>query len=79
MAKASIATELGENISDLDHGKCGLLVEHGQDPLIEAVRALTADADRRQTLGDRARRRASEVFDWNVLARKMADAVLEGV
>jgi glycosyltransferase involved in cell wall biosynthesis len=78
MGKANVATKLGENIFDLDHGKCGLLVEHGQAPLIEAVRTLNNDARQRETLGELARRKACEVFDWKVLARKMAQAVLNG-
>jgi glycosyltransferase involved in cell wall biosynthesis len=76
MGKASIATRLGENISDLDHGRCGLLVEHGEPPLIDAVHTLSKDPDQRQRLGELARKKACEVFDWNVLALKMANAVL---
>jgi glycosyltransferase involved in cell wall biosynthesis len=53
-----------------------LLVEHGEPPLIDAVHTLSKDPDQRQRLGELARKKACEVFDWNVLALKMANAVL---
>jgi len=76
MGKASIATEIGENIVDLAEGKCGLLIPHGREPMIEAVRLLSKDAELRKTLGNAARERARNDYDWNVLAKKMAHAVL---
>lgn len=76
MGKACIATEIGENIVDLENGNCGVLVGHGDEPMAEAVIQLSKDPARRKVLGEKARLRACANYDWDVLARKMATAVL---
>lgn len=77
MGTACIATKIGENISDLENGSCGVLVDHGEAPMIEAIAKLCTDAGLRKELGTKARVRARAVYDWKVLAEKMAKAVLE--
>ena len=76
MGRACVATAIGENRIDLDDGLCGSLVEPGAEPLAEAISKLCTNSARRQELGARARERALALYDWPVLARKMAGSVL---
>lgn len=76
MGKACVATNLGENIVDMESGRCGLLAGFEKDALLKAVETLCGDSELRKRLGRNARQRASEVYDWKVLARRCAHAVL---
>jgi glycosyltransferase involved in cell wall biosynthesis len=72
MGRASVATAIGENCVDLADGECGVLVEPGSAGLLRGVAALCAQPELRARLGRAARRRAVEVYDWSVLAARMA-------
>jgi glycosyltransferase involved in cell wall biosynthesis len=76
MGRACVATAIGENCVDLDHGRCGVLVGPSDDGLAEGIVTLADDADLRSKLGALARERAVATYDWNVLAKKLRDAVL---
>jgi glycosyltransferase involved in cell wall biosynthesis len=75
MARACVATAIGENRTDLEGGRCGALVGPGPGPLADAISALCGDGERRRELGERARARALEVYDWPVLARTLVRTV----
>lgn len=74
MGRACVATDIGENRTDMDHGRCGVLVPPGDDGLAEGVLALCGDRARREVLGLAARRRAEEVYHWPKLAARLAAA-----
>ena len=76
MGKACVGTGIGENIIDLDHGNCGILVDTSSEDLAKAIATLIGDASLRIRLGRRARQRALEIYDWPILARSMAQALL---
>jgi glycosyltransferase involved in cell wall biosynthesis len=76
MGRACVATGIGENRIDLADGRCGSLALPGAEPLAEAISALCTNTSRRQELGVRARERALAIYDWPVLAKKMAESVL---
>ncbi len=76
MGRACIATAIGENCVDLDHGRCGILVQPGEDDLAAGMVKLADDRNLRRELGAKARERALSIYDWNVLARKLRDTVL---
>jgi glycosyltransferase involved in cell wall biosynthesis len=75
MARACVATAIGENCVDLDDGKCGVLVERGNAGLLEGVVALCDQPELRATLGRAARERAVKLYDWPVLAERMASTL----
>lgn len=76
MGRACVATAIGENCVDLDHGRCGVLVEPGGEALLGGILTLADDSTLRQRLGVFARERAVATYSWNVLAKKLSDAVL---
>lgn len=75
MGRACVATGIGENCVDLDDGKCGILVEPGNENLLRGILPLCAQPELRVTLGRAARRRAEEVYNWPSLAERMASAL----
>ena len=75
MGRATVATAIGENCVDLDGGRCGVLVKPGTDNLLRGVAALCDQPELRAQLGRAARRRALELYDWPVLAGRMASAL----
>lgn len=72
MGRASVATAIGENCVDLKDGECGVLVEPGGASLLRGVLQLCEQPATRLSLGRAARRRAVDVYDWPVLAARMA-------
>ncbi len=72
MARACVATAIGENCVDLDAGKCGMLVQPGAENLLRGVAMLCAQPELRAAYGRAARKRATEIYDWPVLARRLA-------
>lgn len=75
MGRACVATAIGENRADLNEGECGLLVEPGIDNLLRGVLSLCDQPELRAKLGSAARQRALELYDWQVLAKRMASAL----
>jgi glycosyltransferase involved in cell wall biosynthesis len=75
MGRACVATGIGENCVDLDEGKCGVLAEPGAENLLRSVASLCDQPELRAKLGNAARRRALELYDWSVLADQMASAL----
>ncbi|MEL7976462.1 glycosyltransferase family 4 protein [Isoptericola sp. F-RaC21] len=66
-----VASAVGELPDTLEHGDAGVLVPPGDaDALADALVALAHDADRRATLGARAREVAVERHDWSVVVRR---------
>lgn len=72
MGRASVATAIGENCVDVNDGECGVLVEPGSASLLRGVLQLCEQPDTRTRLGRAARQRAVAVYDWPVLAARMA-------
>jgi glycosyltransferase involved in cell wall biosynthesis len=75
MARACVATDIGENRVDLDHGSAGILVVPGAESLAGAITKLAENASERTRIGEAARARARSVYDWGKLARRMFDAL----
>jgi glycosyltransferase involved in cell wall biosynthesis len=75
MGRASVATAIGENCVDLDGGKCGVLVQPGRNNLLQGVALLCTQPELRARLGRAARQRALALYDWLVLAERMASAL----
>lgn len=61
----------------VEDGVTGLVVEHPEDvgALAQALRQLLADPGRRTAMGEAARRRVRESFDYGVLAPRLAGAL----
>ncbi len=74
MGRACVATDIGENRTDLDQGRAGVLVPPGNEGLLQGILELAADPDRRRVLGQAARRRAEEIYHWPKLAERLASA-----
>jgi len=74
MGRACVATDIGENRTDLDQGRAGLLVAPGKEGLLEGVLTLCGEAGLRGQLGEAARRRAEAVYHWPKLAERLASA-----
>ncbi len=74
MGRACVGTDIGENRTDLDQGRCGVLAPPGDEGLLEGILALTGDVERRTALGEAARRRAEEIYHWPKLAERLAIA-----
>lgn len=75
MARASVATAIGENCVDLDNGKCGFLVEPGNRNLLRGIATLCRRPALRAELGRAARHRAEDIYDWPKLARKLVSTL----
>jgi glycosyltransferase involved in cell wall biosynthesis len=75
MARACVGTDIGENRVDLEHGKAGLLVDPAPEALAKAIARLAENAGERLRLGEAARARALEFYDWRRLAARMAEAL----
>jgi phosphatidylinositol alpha-1,6-mannosyltransferase len=76
--KPVIAGLSGGTAEAMEPGQTGELIDcEAPEELARAVSALLGDPRRRAALGDRARQRVLERFDWPVLARQ-ADALFTG-
>jgi glycosyltransferase involved in cell wall biosynthesis len=80
MGKAVVAPAM-DNIRDMiDDGRTGLLFESGSvDALQGAIEALIRDAGLRSALGESARARVIERFNWRYNAQAVVDAATECV
>jgi len=76
MARACVATDIGENRVDLDDGRAGLLTAPNPAALAEAIVRLANDSAERERLGKLARARAQNVYSWELHARALAERVL---
>ena len=72
MGRAIVATRIGENITDLDNGRCGRLAADSQDFLTK-IKALQRSPLLRRELGRRARERAEKIYDFSILRKKLYD------
>jgi glycosyltransferase involved in cell wall biosynthesis len=77
MERAIVATAIGENRIDLDDGRCGVLAPPGDEALADAISAVLANPERGAMLGKNARAQALAVYDWRVLAARMAKVLGE--
>jgi glycosyltransferase involved in cell wall biosynthesis len=75
MGRACVATAIGENCADLNEGECGVLVDPGTDNLLRGVLSLCDQPGLRAKLGTAARQRALLLYDWPVLAKRMASVL----
>ena len=75
MARACVATDIGENRVDLDNGLAGLLAGPGAEPLAGAISQLAGNAAERVRFGEAARARARSIYDWRRLAMRMAEVL----
>jgi glycosyltransferase involved in cell wall biosynthesis len=75
MGKACVATAIGENCIDLDHGAAGVLVSDNGNALCQGVLELCVAPERRKKLGEVARQRAESIYDWNKLAEKIVSTL----
>lgn len=70
-----ITSRVGQNAEYIEHGVSGWLVEPGDvDGLTNALRALLTDNARAQALGQAARQRLWEHFDWDVMVEQFLRA-----
>jgi glycosyltransferase involved in cell wall biosynthesis len=75
MGRACVATAIGENRIDLDHGRAGVLVKPGNTNLIQGIKTLCERPELRTELGKIARQRAESIYDWSKLAERIVDAL----
>lgn len=75
MGKACVATAIGENCVDLDHGHAGLLVQPNSTDLMLGMLTLCCDASLRKRLGQAARERAVSTYDWAHLGDQMIQSL----
>jgi glycosyltransferase involved in cell wall biosynthesis len=75
MGRACVATAIGENCIDLDYGKAGVLVEPDDNALLDGITTLCENSELRVALGKAARVRAESIYDWSILASRMASAL----
>ena len=74
---AQVAGRSGGASDAVVHGETGLIVEDPKDPaeLAVAIRTLIEDPERRAAMGRAGRARAVASFDYDVLARRLGDAL----
>ena len=73
-----VASRTGGIPEVIQDGRSGLLVDPGDaDALVNAIERLFENRDLAARLGQAARHRAEEHFDWSVVAGRMADIVLD--
>ena len=72
MGRACVATDIGENRTDMDQGACGVLVPPGNEGLLAGILRVAADPPMRERLGALARRRAESLYHWPKLATRLA-------
>jgi glycosyltransferase involved in cell wall biosynthesis len=75
MGRACVGTDIGENRIDLDHGRAGRLSGPDAEELARTISGLAENADERKHLGEAARARAVEIYDWRRLAKQMAEVL----
>jgi glycosyltransferase involved in cell wall biosynthesis len=75
MARACVATDIGENPADLENGAAGLLAAPAPESLAKAITRLAENRSERTILGETARARAYGVYDWQKLARRMVEVL----
>jgi len=69
--KPAVATRVGGIPDAVEDGKSGILVDPGDyEGMSKATVALLCDDRTRRTMGDYARRRAREKFDWEEIAKQ---------
>ena len=74
-----LSTAVGGIPDQLDHGRAGVIVGHGQPRALgEAIDALLEDRGRREQLGERARARCEERYDAVRQTARLID-LLEGL
>ena len=76
MAKSAISLRIGENITDLDNGKCGILIDYKQDDIINAIIKLADNPKLRENLGKLARKRIIDKYNLDKQSRQF-ESILE--
>jgi len=70
---ACIATEVGGNRYLIENGISGFLYPPGDRQMLQShIRRLIDDAAKRRSLGEAARKRIEEMFDWSKVEQKYA-------
>jgi glycosyltransferase involved in cell wall biosynthesis len=82
MGKAIIAAQMGENITDLDNGKAGVLLKYNNKEekiknFCTVVEALVTNTKLRMSLGGKARKRAKLIYDIRKISRLFENAILK--
>jgi glycosyltransferase involved in cell wall biosynthesis len=71
--KPVVATRVGGTTEIVEDGKTGLLVQAGDAAaMAEAICRLLSDGEMRRSMGSSARRRAVELFSWDLVVRRVA-------
>ena len=75
-----IAGRSGGSHDAVVHGETGLVLDDPDDPveLAAAIEGLLADPTRRERMGRQGRERAKASFDYDVLARRLSEALTSG-
>ena len=75
-----IAGRSGGSHDAVVHGETGLVLDRPSDPreLAAGLEALLADPAQRASMGRRGRARVEASFDYDVLARRLGDALASG-
>lgn len=55
----------------VEHGKTGLIVEPNVEELASSLTKLCEDVKLRRTMGRKARRRAVDILNWKIIARRL--------
>lgn len=77
-ARPLVGAAVGGLLDSVEDGATGLLVPPRDVPaLVAAVRGLLSDRDRRERMGQAARRRAVEHFDWDVVSARTEQILLD--
>jgi len=71
MAKPAISLRVGENITDMDKGKCGVLIDYKHEEIVSAIRKLINDIKLREKLGKAARKRIIAKYNLEKQAKQL--------
>jgi glycosyltransferase involved in cell wall biosynthesis len=69
-----VATRVGGTAESVVDGETGLLLDRNDAVgLVHAIRVLVEDPERRRSLGEAGRRRASALFSWTSVAHGLVE------
>ncbi len=73
--KPAVGTKVGGMLDTIDNGRTGLLVEPKDSRALAEALIILHDSEIRKKMGEAARKRAVEDFDWDVIGRKYRDLI----
>ena len=70
----SIASDVGGAKEAVLHNKTGIIIDNIDD-IYQSIHDLLINPNQRKKLGSRARKRALEDFNWDIVTKKYLDAI----